>query len=88
MRAGLTQGMVVLSKVTGMSGAQLGGLVARVRGSPRKRARVANIFWPSRRMLLLCQAVAQLCPLYRATSNAGHPQQQRACSAARLFAQA
>lgn len=78
MRAGLTRGMVLLSKVTGMSGEQL--WVARARGSPSKRARVANISWLSRRMLLLCQAVAQLCSLYRAASKAGHPQHQRARS--------
>lgn len=42
-------------KVTGTSGAQLWGSVARARGSPSRRVRVANISWLCRRMLLLCQ---------------------------------
>jgi len=52
-RAGLTPAMVALSRVTGMSGAQLGGSAARASGSPRRRARAASIAGVAERRVLL-----------------------------------
>lgn len=53
MRTELTPGMVVLSKVTGTSGAQVGGSAARASGSARTRAREGSIAGAARGRLLL-----------------------------------
>lgn len=52
-RTGLTPGMVVLSKVTGTSGVQVGGSAARASGSARRRARGGGIARAAQGRLLL-----------------------------------